>query len=131
MIDYKILDVYDGDNVKGGVLQNIPAYLTVTFNIEEKTKYTFIAESPDGEITGNITGWANPVNNHHWRIPFLEQHGNWKIEIHLHFVKPVRMIRETIKVRLTPELFEYCLEYDDIEKDEYIAERHFLLSGRP
>lgn len=121
-IEYEIIDVYDSNNLKGGVLQNLPAYLTVSFNIERETKYTFIAESPQGEITGNISGKAQPGFNHHWRIPILEQPGDWKIEIHLHFDKPVGMIREVASIHVPSNLFDYRLDEEESSGDDYLKD---------
>ena len=121
-IEYQIIDIYESNNLEGGVLQNLPAYLTVTFNITRETKYTFITESPQGEITGNISGRAQPGFNHHWRIPILEQTGDWKIEIHLHFDKPVEMIREVISIHVPSNLFEYRLDEEESWDDDYLKE---------
>lgn len=35
-IEYKITDVYEGNNLQNGVLQNLPVFLTTSFNIENK-----------------------------------------------------------------------------------------------
>ncbi|MFX0123975.1 MAG: esterase/lipase family protein [Candidatus Hodarchaeota archaeon] len=109
-IECQIVDVYDNNNLKGGVLQNLPAYLIVAFNIERESVYTFMTQSPLGEITGNISGKAQPGFYHHWRIPILEQPGDWKVEIHLHFDKPVGMIRESISIHVPSNIFEYQLD---------------------
>ncbi|MFW9915900.1 MAG: esterase/lipase family protein [Candidatus Thorarchaeota archaeon] len=121
-IEYQIIDIYEGNNLERGELQNIPAFLTVSFNIARETKYTFIAESPRGEITGNVSGEAHPGFNHHWRLPILEEPGDWKIEIHLHFDKPVRMIREVISIHVPSRLFEYDLDGETVEGKDYLAE---------
>ncbi len=121
-VEYEIIDVYESDNLKEGVLQNLPAYLTVSFNIERETKYTFIAESPQGEITGNISGKAQPGFNHHWRIPILEQPGDWKVEIHLHFDKPVEMIREVVSIHIPSNLFDYRLDEEESSIDDYLKD---------
>ncbi|MFX1546665.1 MAG: esterase/lipase family protein [Promethearchaeota archaeon] len=121
-IEYQIIDVYDCNNLKEGVLQNLPAYLRVSFNIERDTKYTFIVESPSGDITGNISGDARPGFNHHWRIPNLEQAGNWKIKIILHFDSPREAIQKTIAIQVPSELFEDRFEDEDSEEDDYLAE---------
>ncbi|MFW9995264.1 MAG: esterase/lipase family protein [Candidatus Odinarchaeota archaeon] len=119
-IEYQLIDIYECNNLEGGVLQNLPAYLTVSFNIEREAKYTFIVVSPDGDITGTTSDWARPGFNFHWRVPFLEHPGSWKIEIHLFFDHPVRTIREVIPVHLPSELFDYSS--DDEREDNYLAE---------
>ncbi len=104
-IEYQILDIYEGNNLENGILQNIPAFLTVSF--ERETNYTFIAKSPEGIITGKTSGSARPGFNHQWRLPDLEQPGNWTIEIHLQIESSGERIREIIPIHLPSKLLEY------------------------
>ncbi|UCE13411.1 MAG: alpha/beta hydrolase [Candidatus Heimdallarchaeota archaeon] len=119
-IEYQILDIYEGNNLKNGVLQNIPAYLTVSFTRE--TNYEFIAKAPNDEITGNMSGLAHPGFNHHWRIPLLEQPGNWEIEIKLHSERSGEKIQEKISVNIPAKLFEYRSVDADLGEEDYITE---------
>lgn len=119
-IEYQILDIYEGNNLKNGVLQNIPAYLTVS--VARETNYEFIAKAPNGKITGNMSGFAHPGFNHHWRIPLLEQPGNWEIEINLNIKQSGEKIREVIYVHIPAKLFEIRSVDEDIGDEDYLAE---------
>lgn len=119
-IIYQILDIYESNNLQNGVLQNIPAFLMVS--IEKKANYTFIARSPNGDIAGNITGVAQPGFNHHWRIPILEQPGEWKIEINLLFEESGERIQELISICIPSKLFDYQSVDQDSREDDYLSE---------
>ncbi|MFX1538850.1 MAG: esterase/lipase family protein, partial [Promethearchaeota archaeon] len=118
--DYRVIDIYEEDNLIDGVLQHLPAYLTISFNVQ--AKYTFIAESPKGEITGHITGWARPGFINHWRLPILAPGGEWKVEIHLHYDDPIGMLLETILITVPSELFSHPSEKSPSIEDDYFAE---------
>jgi len=121
-IEYQIIDVYEGNNLQNGVLQNIPAYLMVSFNLERESNYTFIAEAPSGDISGRISGVARQGFNHHWRIPILEEPGNWKIKIHLHSESLGEEICKEISIHIPANLFEYSLDTKSVGKKDYLAE---------
>jgi pimeloyl-ACP methyl ester carboxylesterase len=120
-IDYQILDVYEGNNLQNGVLQNIPAFLKVSFNIEEEVKYTFIAETPSGNNSGKISGEARQGFNHHWRIPILEEPGEWNIKVQLHQEGKKEKIYEEIPIHIPAKLFEYGIDNESAEEEDYLA----------
>ncbi|UCG90390.1 MAG: alpha/beta fold hydrolase [Candidatus Heimdallarchaeota archaeon] len=119
-IEYQILDIYEGNNLKEGVLQNIPAYLTVSF--EKKVNYTFVTKSPKGDIVGNISGIARSGFNHHWRIPILEQPGEWKIEINLQVAESGETIQEAILFYIPSQLFDYQSIDEYSREEDYLSE---------
>ena len=114
----RIIDVYDGDNLINGVLQHLPAYLTISSNTD--THYTIIAESPSGEITGEKSDRLRPGLTHQWRIPIYEQPGDWKIKILLKNSNPVSLSQESFSIQVPSELFEYSSgEYDSVDEDYF------------
>jgi len=108
-IQWQILDIYDEENLVDGVIQSLPAYLKVTFNI--KANYTIKAYSPEGITSGETEGISYHGLADLWRIPFFEQSGEWKITIYLHD-KDINDSTITLVMEIPQSLFQDLSELE-------------------
>ncbi|UCG01769.1 MAG: alpha/beta hydrolase [Candidatus Heimdallarchaeota archaeon] len=108
-IQWQILNIYDEENLVEGVLQSLPAYLKVIFNI--KANYTIKAYSPEGVTNGEIEGVSYHGFVELWRIPLFEKSGEWKLSIHLHDENQHDK-KTTLAFNILPKLFENLSELE-------------------
>ncbi|MFX0181596.1 MAG: esterase/lipase family protein [Candidatus Hodarchaeota archaeon] len=103
-IHWQILNIYDEGNLVDGILQSLPAYLNVKFNI--KTDYKIKVYSPEGVISGKKEGVSYHGFTDNWRIPLLEQPGEWKLGIYLYDENQSIHNKTVIEIVIPSNLFE-------------------------
>ncbi|MHA2226969.1 MAG: esterase/lipase family protein [Candidatus Hodarchaeales archaeon] len=126
VIDYQIIDAFNQSNLAKGILKRLPAYLSVSFNVERKTEYSFSAESPQGQLTGKTKGFAFPGCQHQWRIPIVYP-GTWNVIIYLFQEKPIQRI---LTFQVPVQLFDFKAKGGTTDIDDYLAELTHLLPSK-
>jgi pimeloyl-ACP methyl ester carboxylesterase len=109
-IHWQILNIYDEENLVDGILQSLPAYLNITFNI--KTDYAIKVYSPEGLISGEKKGVSYHGLTESWRITILEQPGDWKISIYMYNENQSIHDKTVLEIKIPSTLFEGLTELE-------------------